>query len=229
MKEISDDDKNVIDVDFEKQKIQDDLNVFVNSGELPDTLTTRKFLIKYNSIYECITDWSQRLDMIDDTIWSQLIDAYVTYARDIEIAKAADFMKQLEKETKMFLKVMRCKVFKFMTPTIKGDPVYKSHVFSLGRDLEFIAPKIKFNIELTKTEKFKVSLYIAHQHEILDSVNEDLKKINDIICRYKPYNYLTWSEAMYQCLLLRSNLDHLLQSYVSTGEAINASLPYSLK
>lgn len=223
------DDSNIIDIDFEKKKIQNDIDEFKTLGTLPDALTSRRFLIKYNNIYECVIDWSQMLDMRGDPIWSELADAYIQYARNTEIAVATDIFKQFEKETKLFFKVMGCRSFKFMTPTIKGDPTYKSHIFSLSKDLEFIIPKIKYGIELSKTEKFKVSLYISHQREILDNVNNDLKKINDIIIRYKTFNYLTWSEIMYQCLQLRSTLDHVLETYVSAGAAINSVLPYTIK
>jgi len=219
---------NIIDVDFEKKRIQHDIDVFKTTGQLPDTLTTRKFLVKHNNIYDCILSWSHSLDMSGDPVWSELIDAYIDYARGIEIASATDVFLQLDKEAKLFLKGMGCRIFKFMTPTIKGDAEYKSHIFSLGRDLEFIVPKIKYGIVLTSTEKFKVSLYITHQKEILDNINEDLKKINDLIFRYKPYGYVTWSEPMYQCLKLRSQLDHTLLSFVSAGAAINSVLPYTI-
>lgn len=219
---------NIIDINFEREKIQTDIAVYKNTGKIPDILTSRKFLVKYNTIYECIMDWSQLLDMRDDAVWSDLTDDYITYARESEIAIAADIFKQLEREVKVFFKVMGCRSYKFMTPTIKGDATYKSHIFSLSRDLEFIVPKIKHGFMLNKTEKFKVSLYVNHQREILDNVNEDLRKINDIIIRYKSFGYLTWSEPMYQCLTLRSNLDHVLATYINAGAAINSVLPYTI-
>lgn len=226
---IDTDDSNVIDINFEKNRMQNDVDAFKSTGKLPDTLTTRKFLIKHNSIYECILNWSHALNLVGDPVWSEIIDAYIEYARGIEIAAATDIFLQLEKETKLFLKEMGCRVFKFLTPTIKGDAEYKSHIFSLGRDLEFIVPKIRYGIELTSLEKFKVSLYVAQQRAILDNINDDLKKINDLIIRYKPYSFITWSEAMQQCLKLRSQLDHTLLAYISAGSAINSVLPYTIK
>jgi len=227
-KNITNDD-NVIDIDFEKKKIQNDIDDYKNTRKLPITLTSRKFLIKYNSIYECLMAWSQLLELQGDPVWSELTDDYIEYARQSEIAAAADVFKQLDREVKNFFKNMGCRTYKFLTTTIKGDPVYKSHIFSLARELEFITPKIKYGFELTKTEKFKVSLFVNHQREVLDNVNEDLRKINDIIIRYKSFSYLTWSEPMYQSLQLRSNLDHVLQVYIASGEAINAVIPYTIK
>jgi len=222
-------DSNIIDINFEKKRIQNDIDVFKTTGKLPDTLTERKFLIKFNNIYECILNWAHVLDMNGDPVWSELIDAYVKHARENEISIATDIFMQLDKEIKTFLKSMGCRVFKFMTPSITGDSEYKSHIFSLGKDLEFIVPKIRFGIELTSIEKFKVSLYVSQQREILDNINEDLKKINDMIFRYKPFGYLTWSEPMHQCLKLRSQLDHTLQSFIVAGAAINSVLPYTIK
>ena len=226
---IDTDDSNVIDINFEKNRMQNDVDAFKLSGKLPDTLTTRKFLIKHNSVYECILSWSHTLNLVGDPVWSEMIDAYVEYARGIEITTATDIFLQLEKEAKAFLKEMGCRSFKFLTPTIKGDTEYKSHIFSLGTDLEFIIPKIRYGIELTSLEKFKVSLYVAQQRAILDNINDDLKKINDLIIRYKPFGYLTWSEPMLQCLKLRSRLDHVLLSYIYAGSAINSVLPYTIK
>ena len=220
---------NIIDIDFEKKKLQSDVDLYRNSGKIPEALTSRKFLIKYNNVYECVLDWAKTLDLVGDPVWSELTDSYVEYAKETEIATAMDIAKQLEKETKTFFKTMGCKAYKFMTTAIKGDPLYKSHIFSLSRELEFIVPKIKYGFELNKMEKFKVSLYVNHQREILDNINEDLRKINDIIIRYKPYNYLTWVESMYICLQFRSNLDHVLQAYIAAGEAINSNLPFQLK
>jgi hypothetical protein len=220
-------DETVTDIDFEKQKIQNDIDDFKKSGKIPETLTTRKFLIQYNNIYECVLDWSKKLSMENDAIWSELADSYIDYARSSEIAVASDILKQLEQETKNFFKLMSCKTYKFLTTVIKGDAQYNSHIFSLARELEFITPKIKYGFTLNKMEKFKVDLYINHQIEILDNIRQDLNKINDIIMRYKPYQYLTWSESMYVCLQFRSKLDNVLKSYVNAAEAINANIPFS--
>src|SRR5882672_2326220 len=141
-------DTNVIDIDFEKSKLQSDIEVFKTSGKIPDTLTSRKFLIKYKNIYECVKDWSYTLNMSDDIVRTNLIDTYIEYAKEIEIVNANDVIKQLEKETKIFFKTMGCRTYKFMTTTIKVDPIYKSHIFSLGRELEFIVPKIRYGFEL---------------------------------------------------------------------------------
>lgn len=222
-------DENVTDIDFEKQKIQNDINDFKNSGKIPDALKSRKFLIQYNNIYECIIDWSKKLGTENDPIWSDLIDSYVEYARENELANAADVLKQLQKETKQFFNLMNCKTYKFLTTVIKGDTLYKSHIVSLAKELAIITPKIKYNIPLSKMEKFKIDLFINHQIEIMDNINQDLRKINDIIVRYKPHSYLTWTESMYVCLQFRSNLDHVLQCYISAGEAINANLPFRQK
>jgi hypothetical protein len=221
--------ENVTDIDFEKQKIQNDIDHFRNSGKLPDTLTSRKFLIQYNNIYECVLDWSKKLGTESDSIWTDLIDSYIDYARANDIANAADILRQLEKETRNFFNSMNCKTYKFLTTVIKGDSFYNSHIFSLSKELEFITPKVKYSIALSKMEKFKIDLYINHQVEIMENINQDLKRINDIIMRYNPYTYLTWTESMYVCLQFRSNLDHVLQSYISAGEAINANLPFRQK
>jgi hypothetical protein len=220
---------NIIGIDFEKKRIQNDIDAYKNLGQLPDVLTSRRFLVKHNSIYECVVSWAHTLDMVGDPIWSMLIDDYITYARDTEINIAADILRQLDKETKVFLAFMKCKSFAFDSTTIKGDATYDSQIFTLGRDLEFISPKVRFGIELTALEKFKISLYVDNQREILDNINDDLKTVNDIITRYKHLTYLTWTMPMYQCLQCRSSLDHLLQTYVSSAEAINSVLPYSIK
>ena len=97
-------DSNIIDINFEKKRIQNDIDVFKTTGKLPDTLTERKFLIKFNNIYECILNWAHVLDMNGDPVWSELIDAYVKHARENEISIATDIFMQLDKEIKTFLK-----------------------------------------------------------------------------------------------------------------------------
>lgn len=197
----------IINVNFYNARIMKMLKHFYQTNKLPDYISYNKFLNSYKDLQTMLKEWSYKIEPEYHTILNDIMIAYtnlntVVKTDDDKIVETLNFNNDIE----MILKTMECKKIKFSTPTIKADPIFKSELLTVLKEVAIIYKKILKKEVLTSKNIF-IIIELKKKFDVCQkAISSDMLKIDKILDKYKDYD-LNKSNEYVMLQNLRSELE----------------------